>query len=128
MVQDPNAIPVVHRDIATILESIDANLNRIASALEARTQTHPSSPRQETSRGVSPITVQIVKGYFSSEQRDLLEFSDVIVPDGEFVKAKSKDYLLPDTFAKIARIVKDHGGEYISAGKESHFRFPKKVN
>ena len=31
-----------------------------------------------------------------------------------------------ENFAKIASIVRGAGGEYISAGKESHFRIPKR--
>ncbi|MDI6813842.1 MAG: hypothetical protein QMD10_09925 [Desulfitobacteriaceae bacterium] len=38
---------------------------------------------------------------------------------------RPKAYLGAENFAKIAAIVRKHGGEYISAGKESHFRMPK---
>jgi hypothetical protein len=35
-------------------------------------------------------------------------------------------FLGSENFAKIASAVRGMGGEYISAGKDSHFRVPKK--
>ncbi|MDI6813890.1 MAG: hypothetical protein QMD10_10165 [Desulfitobacteriaceae bacterium] len=40
---------------------------------------------------------------------------------------RPKAFLGEKNFAKIAAVVKKHGGEYISAGKESHFRIPKET-
>ncbi|NIV44534.1 hypothetical protein GWN49_06630 [Candidatus Bathyarchaeota archaeon] len=45
----------------------------------------------------------------------------------EYVSIKPRQYLGSDNFAKIASIIRDEGGEYISAGKESHFRVPKEI-
>lgn len=45
---------------------------------------------------------------------------------GEFIIIKPKAFLGSDNFAKIASAVRGMGGEYISAGKDSHFRVPKK--
>nr|MDO8135374.1 hypothetical protein [Candidatus Njordarchaeum guaymaensis] len=36
------------------------------------------------------------------------------------------EYLGSDNFSKLARIVREHGGDYISAGKNSYFRVPWK--
>ena len=55
---------------------------------------------------------------------DLLEFTE---KDG-YVIVKPREYLSTDVFAKVARLVREAGGEYISAGKESHFRIPKLEN
>ena len=38
---------------------------------------------------------------------------------------KPKQFLGSDNFGKIAAIVRELKGEYISAGKESHFEIPK---
>ena len=38
---------------------------------------------------------------------------------------KPKSFLGSEDFAKIAHIVRTNKGEYISAGKESHFKIPK---
>jgi hypothetical protein len=46
--------------------------------------------------------------------------NDIIIKLREFLRDK-------DTFVKIAETIKENGGEYISAGKETHFRLPKKA-
>ena len=44
----------------------------------------------------------------------------------DYVVIKPRQYLGSETFAKIASIIRDEGGEYVSAGRESHFRILKK--
>ncbi|MCS7119872.1 MAG: hypothetical protein RMJ07_05020 [Nitrososphaerota archaeon] len=47
--------------------------------------------------------------------------------DEEYVLVKPRQYLGADNFRRIATIVRDQlGGEYVSAGKDSHFRVPRK--
>lgn len=49
-----------------------------------------------------------------------------ITDEGSFWKVKPVKFLGSQNFAAIADIVvKQYGGDYISAGKESHFRVPK---
>jgi len=43
-----------------------------------------------------------------------------------YITVKPKQFLGSDNFAKIASAIRGMGGEYISAGKDSHFRVPKK--
>jgi hypothetical protein len=45
---------------------------------------------------------------------------------GDYIIIKPKQFLGSDNFAKIATASRGMGGEYISAGKDSHFRIPKK--
>jgi len=46
----------------------------------------------------------------------------------QYVMVKPKQFLGSENFAKIAQIIKnDLGGQYVSAGKGSHFLVPKKV-
>jgi len=45
---------------------------------------------------------------------------------GDYIIIKPKQFLGSENFAKIASAVRGMGGEYISAGKDSHFRVPKK--
>jgi hypothetical protein len=44
----------------------------------------------------------------------------------DYITVKPKQFLGSDNFAKIASAIRGMGGEYISAGKDSHFRVPKK--
>ncbi len=44
----------------------------------------------------------------------------------DYIIIKPKQFLGSENFAKIASAVRGMGGEYISAGRDSHFRVPKK--
>lgn len=63
-----------------------------------------------------------IKDAFPENLAKLVSFID----EGGFTTIKPIKFLGGDNFAKIASIVKDNGGEYISAGKESRFKVPKK--
>jgi len=41
------------------------------------------------------------------------------------VLVKTTGYLDADKFAKIAAVLREFGGQYVSAGKASHFQIPK---
>ena len=58
---------------------------------------------------------------FPEELESRLNFDE----KGDFIIIKPKQFLGSENFAKIASAVRGMGGEYISAGKESHFRVPK---
>ncbi len=59
---------------------------------------------------------------FPEELESLLGFEE----KGDYIIIKLMGFLGSEKFAKIASAVRGMGGEYISAGKESHFRVPKK--
>ncbi len=72
--------------------------------------------------GVKPtVTVESVANAFPQELKNQLYFED----SGEYVVVRSRKYMGQEDFKRIAGIVKRLGGEYISAGKESHFRIRK---
>lgn len=48
-----------------------------------------------------------------------------ITDQGSFWHVKPKRFLGTENFTEIARIVKQFGGEYVSAGKSSHFKIWK---
>jgi len=66
--------------------------------------------------------VERVKQYFPKTLEELLTFEET----EEYIVIKPRQYLGSENFAKIASIVRDNDGEYISAGKESHFKVPIK--
>lgn len=45
---------------------------------------------------------------------------------GELIIVKPTSFLGSENFAKVASLVRGMGGEYVSAGKESHFKIPVK--
>lgn len=105
-------------DLSKELGEIKDQLKRIADALEDK---KPQVPQKESSQSQSAtVSVKWVRGLFKEEQQAILAITD----EGDYVKAKA-GYLKSEKFAELARIVQDNGGEYISAGKDSHFRFHK---
>ena len=78
-----------------------------------------------TAKAVEPKkakSVEDVKILFSSELEELLSFEE----KENAIILKPKRFLGSENFAKIAHIVRAAGGEYISAGKQSHFKIPTK--
>ena len=65
-----------------------------------------------------------IKAIFPENLRQLLSFEE---KEG-FCIIKPRQFLGSENFAKIADIVKTKGGEYISSGKNSHFRIPIKTS
>lgn len=64
-----------------------------------------------------------IKMLFPEDLENLLSFEE----KDEYVMIKPRQFLGSDNFAKIASVVRGVGGDYISAGKASHFRVPKKT-
>ena len=67
-------------------------------------------------------SIDDIRMSFTEDLENLLNFEEK--PD--YIVVKPKQFLGSENFAKIASAVRGMGGEYISAGKESHFRVPKK--
>jgi len=65
-------------------------------------------------------TVEDVKALFTEYLQNHLDFTE----EGGYIIIKPKEFLGSENFAKIIAIVKDAKGEYVSAGKMSHFRIP----
>ncbi len=63
-----------------------------------------------------------IRTSFPEELETRLSFEE----KADYIIIKPKQFLGSDNFAKIASAVRGMGGEYISAGKDSHFRVPKK--
>jgi hypothetical protein len=63
-----------------------------------------------------------VKTMFPEELEDLLSFEE----KDDYIIIKPRQFLGSDNFSKIASAVRQAGGEYVSAGKASHFKVPKK--
>ena len=80
-------------------------------------------PRTREAPAVSG-TIDDVQRVFPQELAGMLYFEE----SGEYIIVKPRQYLGSDNFARIASIVRDElRGEYISAGRDSHFRVPRKT-
>jgi hypothetical protein len=68
-------------------------------------------------------TKEDVEKQFTDELCELLSFEE----KDDYIIIKPRQFLGSENFAKIAQIVRGIGGDYVSAGKQSHFRVPKKA-
>lgn len=68
------------------------------------------------------IKIEKVEELFPDDLRAKLTFE--AQPDATIVRPKR--FLGPEVFSKVASIIKELGGSYISVGKNSHFKIPRK--
>jgi hypothetical protein len=109
------------------LRSVSASLKSLAVGQITQPPTTivhaPSAPiPPPTSTGSKLRSVDDIRMSFPEELETRLSFED----KEDFIIIKPKQFLGSENFAKIASAVRGMGGEYISAGKDSHFRVPKK--
>jgi hypothetical protein len=81
--------------------------------------TMKEHPTAETE--TKTVTLSSVKVAFPDDLEPLLTYED----EGDKIILKPKQSLNTETFAKIVAIVRDLGGEYVSAGKDSRFKISK---
>ena len=90
-----------------------------ASITTGPTSTPRITPHEPNSKERS---VDDIRMSFPEELEARLTFEE----KGDYIIIKPKQFLGSENFAKIASASRGMGGEYISAGKDSHFRIPKK--
>ena len=107
-------------ELLNVLNVISGDLAEVSKSLKA-----VSGPAAAPAISVTPSekkrSINDVKQAFSSELAGMLIFEE----SGKFIIVKPRRFLGSDNFAKIASIVRNLNGEYISAGKNSHFKVPK---
>ena len=129
-VQEEKLDKLVERidELLVVLNRISEDLRTVAAAAKSMkvSQSTQSSPQQPT-----PISHEIhekqksindIRMVFPEDLEALLSFEE----KGDYIMVKPRQFLGSENFAKIASAVRGMGGEYISAGKDSHFRVPKK--
>jgi len=122
----PSAEEVMQRidQLLVVLKEISQDLADISKSLKAA-----GAPSPVTAPAPTPVpaermrSVKDVRTLFPSELEDMLHFEE----KDQYIVIKPRRFLGSENFAKIASIVRGTGGEYISAGKESHFRVPREI-
>jgi hypothetical protein len=128
----------VLKDISEDLKKTSDSLKSLAvSQITTKPSTPAVSPRPlapspaprapATASVPSPAalksqSIEDIRMLFPEELDNMLAFED----KGDYVMIKPKQFLGSENFAKIASTVRGIGGEYISAGRDSHFRVYKK--
>ena len=106
------------------LKTVSSSMKTLGASQPAQPAPAPAQPTQTPPAPMSGSelrTLDDIRMSFPEELESLLGFED----KGDYIMIKPKAFL-GTNFAKIASTAKGMGGEYISAGKESHFRVPKK--
>lgn len=124
LLQRVEELTVTLNKVAAELRSVSASLKSLAVGQI----TQPTTNMPTSSSGAFPSTgsskqksLDEIKMSFPEELEMRLSFEE----KGEYIIIKPKQFLGSENFAKIASAVRGMGGEYISAGKDSHFRVPK---
>lgn len=111
-------------DLITVLKLISDDLIGISNSLKAKTgkpvraAAAPAAPPRQTR------TIDDAQKAFPPDLAKMLYFEET----EEYLIIRPRQYLGSDNFAKIASIIRDQlKGEYVSAGRESHFRVPRKI-
>ncbi len=121
MLERIDEILLVLKGISDDLRNISASLKSLAvGQITHATSQSPVPATREVSGGLR--TIDELRMSFSPELENLLNIDE----RNDYIIIKPKQFLGSENFAKIASTVRGLGGEYISAGKDSHFRILKK--
>jgi hypothetical protein len=121
LVERIDELLMVLNKISEDLRTVSASIKSIA--VSQITQPVPQVPApvshevQEKGKSIEDIRV-----VFPEDLEHLLSFEE----KADYIIIKPRQFLGSENFAKIASAVRGIGGEYISAGRDSHFRVPKK--
>lgn len=120
-------------EVLDVLSKISEDLQDIAKSLRTvaprtvSTASEPLSAMPTSATLAAPTAHPVGKGVedirmlFTKELEEMLLFED----KESFIKITPRQYLGSENFAKIASTIRGAGGEYVSAGRNSHFRVPK---
>jgi hypothetical protein len=111
-------------EILVVLSRIAEDLRSVSASIKSMVGSQVTQPATQTPATVSheKKTIEDIRIAFPEDLESLLSFEE----KSDYIMVKPRQFLGSENFAKIASAVRGMGGEYISAGKESHFRVPKK--
>ena len=108
-------------ELLNVLKVVSADLSDVSKSLKSLITQKVETPVSEVPFE-KKFNLNGVKEAFSSELADMLMFEE----SGKFVVVKPRRFLGSDNFARIASIVRELGGEYVSAGRDSDFKIARK--
>jgi hypothetical protein len=126
LLAEVDELAITLNKVSEELRSVSASMRSLAvgqitqplpTSAAVQTQPTPAPPTGSKLRSLDDIRMS-----FPEELEARLSFEE----KGDYIIIKPKQFLGSENFAKIASAVRGMGGEYISAGKDSHFRVPKK--
>jgi hypothetical protein len=123
-------------ELVVILSGIAEDLRQVSASLKSLSVqqiTQPVAAPPPLSLGQSQSVagaprvperskaIEDLRTMFPEDLENLLNFEE----KDDYIIIKPRQFLGSDNFSKIASVVRQAGGEYISAGKASHFRVPR---
>jgi hypothetical protein len=115
-------------EILLLLKGISEDLRVVSASLKSMAVSQITHPAQQPQSAAGhegyerQSSVEDIRMSFPQELESLLSIEE----RNEYIIIKPRQFLGSENFAKIASAVRGMGGEYISAGKDSHFRVPKR--
>jgi hypothetical protein len=115
-------------ELLIVLNGVAEDLRTVAASLKSLAVSQITQPMPKAPAPTAPEvyerkkSIEDIKMMFPEDLENLLSFEE----KDDYVIIKPRQFLGSENFAKIASTVRGIGGEYISAGKESHFRVPRK--
>jgi hypothetical protein len=115
-------------ELLVVLGKISEDLRTVSASIKSMAVSQITQPAPQAPAPVShevhekKKSVDDVRLAFPEDLEALLSFQE----KDDYIMVKPRQFLGSENFAKIASAVRGMGGEYISAGKDSHFRVPKK--
>ena len=128
LIKRVDELVVILNGIMDDLRQVSASLRSLAVSQITQPLTAPTPPAAPVPQPAMPEIsertkdIEDLKMMFPEDLESLLSFEE----KEDYVMIKPRQYLGSENFAKIASVVREIGGEYVSAGKASHFRVPRK--
>jgi|SRR3990172_9133223 len=118
-------------EILLLMNQISKDLKTVSASIKSlavgQITSQPTSKASAPAPAIGQVSeksksLEDVRMMFPEELDNMLSFEE----KGDFIIIKPKQFLGSENFAKIASTMRGIGGEYISAGRDSHFRVYKK--
>jgi dsDNA-specific endonuclease/ATPase MutS2 len=115
-------------ELLLVLNKISEDLRTVSASAKSMAVSQVTQPAPQAPAPVSQEvhekqkSIEDIRMVFPEDLEALLNFEE----KGDYIIVKPKQFLGSENFAKIASAVRGMGGEYISAGRDSHFRVPKR--
>jgi len=114
-------------ELLVLLTKVSEDLRAVSASIKSVAVAQITHPAPPSPAGVShdvhekKRSIEDIRMAFPEDLENLLIFEE----KEDYIMIKPRQFLA-ENFAKIASTVRGMGGEYISAGKDSHFRVTKK--
>ena len=124
-----DATNVMSHNMVIIADTLKKYLEEKNTVKQETVKTSPPSTATKITSSApvasvaAPVNEYIrkTKNLFEPTLETLLTFTE----EDRYIVIKPRQFLGSENFAKIAQILRDNDGEYISAGRDSHFRILK---